>query len=192
MCAVALIPFFMLGFDPAVMRWTTDFHNSTPAYAFIDAIKPAMGFISNGATLIASAFLLYLFGRYRNPGVREFGKSLVVSLVSAGLTVQVLKHLIGRARPRLTYDLMFIGPSLKSGYDSFPSGHTTLSFCFAYIVSQYYPRYRAAAYFFAVLVGLYRVDGLSHFPSDVLAGAIVGTLAAKLIYSSITRSAATA
>ncbi len=191
LCALALIPVFMLNFDPVVMHWTKDFHNSNSAYALIDAVKPLMGFISNGATLMVSAFLLCIIGRYKNPRVYEVGRSLLIGLVSTGLLVQVLKHLIGRARPRLTYDLVFIGPSLKSGYDSFPSGHTTLAFCLAYIVSRYSTRWGIVSYFFAVAVGLYRVDSLSHFPSDVMAGAIVGTVAAMLISATIVRSGRT-
>lgn len=181
--ALLLVPVFMLHFDPEIMRWTRDFHKSSSSYALIEIVKPLIGFISNGATLIGSAFLLYLFGRYRRPGLKEFGNSLLVGLISAGVMAQILKHLIGRARPRLTYDLLFVGPSLKSGYDSFPSGHTAVVFCLAYVVSHYYPRQGFIFYFFAFIVGLYRIDGLSHFPSDVLGGAVVGILVAKLVLS---------
>ncbi len=187
-CALALIPVFMLNFDPSVMHWTNDLHNGNSAYALIDTVRPLMGFVSNGATLIVSAFLLCMIGRYKNPRVYEVGKSLLIGLVFAGILAQILKHLIGRARPRLTYDLVFIGPSMKSGYDSFPSGHTTLAFCLAYIVSRYSRRWGIVSYFFAVAVGLYRVDSLSHFPSDVMAGAIVGTVAAMLISATIVHS----
>jgi membrane-associated phospholipid phosphatase len=181
--ALLLIPVFMLHFDPEIMRWTRDFHEGSSAYALIEVVKPVIGFISNGATLIASAFLLYLIGKYRKPGLKEFGRSLLIGLISAGVMTQILKHLIGRARPRLTYDLVFIGPSLKSGYDSFPSGHTAVVFSLAYVVSQYYPRQSLTFYLFAFIVGLYRIDGLSHFPSDVLGGAVVGILIANLVLS---------
>ncbi len=179
--ALLLIPVFMFNFDPAVMRWTSDFHSINSAYAMIDAVKPVIGFCSNGATLMVFAFLILMIGRYKSQRLYEAGRSLLIGLVSAGLLVQVLKHLIGRARPRLTYDLVFIGPSLKNGYDSFPSGHTTLAFCLAYIVSRYSPKWGTVSYLFAVVVGMYRVDSLSHFPSDVIAGAILGTVVAKLI-----------
>lgn len=187
LCALMLIPVFMLRLDPAVMHWTADFNKNSSLHGLIDALKPLIGFISNGGTLIVSSFLVYLAGKYKNPRLHEFGRSLFIGLISAGMLVQVLKHLIGRARPRLTYDLVFIGPSLKNGYDSFPSGHTTMAFCLAFIVSRYYPRWTVVSYLFAVTVGLYRVDGFSHFPSDVLAGAMVGTLAAKLICATIVR-----
>jgi membrane-associated phospholipid phosphatase len=190
--ALLLIPVFMLRFDPEVMRWTRDFQKSSSAYARIEVVKPLIGFISNGATLIASAFLLYLIGRYKNPGLHEMGKSLLVGLISAGVMTQILKHLIGRARPRLTYDVVFIGPSIKSGYDSFPSGHSAVVFCLAYVVSHYHPRQGLIFYLFAFIVGLYRIDGLSHFPSDVFAGAVVGILVGKLVLLKTTDSPALA
>jgi membrane-associated phospholipid phosphatase len=83
---------------------------------------------------------------------------------------------VGRARPRITHDTIFIGPSFRSGYDSFPSGHATVAFCLAYMLSSYYPKYRAVFYAFAVLVGIDRIQGFHHFPADVLGGIVVGTL----------------
>lgn len=172
-----------LRFDTVVVLWAKDLHRISGAYSILGIVDPLMNVISNGATLIAAAFLLYAIGRLKKPSLYPFGKSLLIGLLSAGISVQVLKHLIGRARPRLTDSVIFIGPSLKSGYDSFPSGHSTLAFCLAYVASRYYPRYSAAFYLFAITVALYRIDCLAHFPSDVLAGAVVGLSVGKLILS---------
>lgn len=88
---------------------------------------------------------------------------------------------MGRARPRLTDDLVFIGPSLKGVYDSFPSGYTAVVFCLAYILSQHFPKYRFIFYIFAFMVGFERLEDISHFLSDVLAGGIVGIIVGKLL-----------
>ncbi len=183
---------FFLRLDTIVVLWTRDLHRTGAAHSFLDIVNPFMNVASNGATLIIAAFLLFAIGRFKKPSLYPFGKSLLIGLLSAGLSVQVLKHLIGRARPRLTDSVIFIGPSLKSGYDSFPSGHSTLAFCLAYVASKYYPRYNAAFYLFALTVALYRIDCLAHFPSDVLAGAVVGVTVAKLILSKTAGQAATA
>lgn len=106
---------------------------------------------------------------------------MFIGFISSGILVQVLKHLIGRARPRITEDLLFVGPSLKGGYDSFPSGHTTVAFCLAYILSQHFPKHRFLFYIFGFMVGFERVEDLSHFSSDVLAGAIVGIIVGRLL-----------
>lgn len=179
---VFFFPLFFLYLDRIVILWMRDVHmDNTSLYALLHSMDPLIDFIAHGATLIAGAFILCLIGRFFKPGLYDVGRSLFVGLVSAGISAQVLKHLIGRARPRLTDDSIFIGPSIRSGYDSFPSGHTTLAFCLAYILSQYFPRYRTPLYLFAVAASLERIEDLAHFPSDVLAGAIVGLIVGKLL-----------
>ncbi len=170
-----IIPAFF--FDKTVMLWVKNFYTLHPAlFHFSEKIDPAMGFVSNGGTLIAIALVLLAAGWFQKQKVHEPGKALFMGLVSAGITVQIIKHIIGRARPRLTYETVFIGPNLRGDYDSFPSGHTIMAFCLACILSRYYPRYRAFFYLFAVIVGMYRIQGFNHFPSDVIAGAVLGTL----------------
>lgn len=178
---VLVLPVFF-SLDKTTILWVRDFHmqggDLSGVLAYVDRF---VNIIAHGSTLIGVAFLLYLIGRKYNQQLYEIGRSLFIGLVSAGIAVQVLKHLIGRARPRLTDTPLFIGPSLKSGYDSFPSGHTTLAFCLALILSYHLPKYRSLFYVFAVIVGLVRVEGLSHFPSDVLGGAMVGTIVGSVL-----------
>ncbi len=52
-----------------------------------------------------------------------------------------------------------------------------LLLCF-HPVSLYFPRYKMVFYLVASYFGIERVDDLSHFPSDVIAGAIFGTAVA--------------
>lgn len=178
-----IMPFFFVYVDGATVDWVNNTHQSS---VFIRTISHyasrLMHFISDGATLIAFSFVLYLIGRfYQNTGLHKAGKSLLVGLLSAGITVQILKHLIGRARPRVGNYLLFIGPTFQIDYDSFPSGHTTMAFCLAVVLSDYAPRYSVLFYLFALLIGIYRIDVLAHFPSDVLAGALVGSFVGKLV-----------
>ena len=179
---VFLFPLFFLSLDRTVILWIRGVHiDNAHAYAMLRYLDPLVDFSAHGATLIAGALLLCLVGRFLEPRLYDAGRTLFVGLVSAGISVQVLKHLIGRARPRLTDESVFIGPSLKNGYDSFPSGHTTLVFCLACILSQYFPRYRTPLYLFALVVSLERIEDLAHFPSDVIAGALVGLLVGKIL-----------
>ena len=177
----AFISISLFFFDGSVVMAIRDFWKSNPEICHLHRLfDPVLKFISNGATLIGASIII-LYGRRHNRKLYDAGRSLFISLISAGVAVQVLKHLIGRARPRITDTLVFIGPTLKSGYDSFPSGHTALAFPLAYTLSRYFPEYRFLFYSFAVIVGLDRLDGLSHFPSDVVAGAILGTVVVKIL-----------
>ena len=57
----------------------------------------------------------------------------------------------------------------------FPSGHTTFSFALAWLMTQVYPRLAPLWYGVAVAIGWARMEGLAHFPYQVLSGAVLGT-----------------
>ena len=57
----------------------------------------------------------------------------------------------------------------------FPSGHTTLSFAVAGLLTQTYPRLAALWYGAAISIGWSRVEGHAHFPYQVVTGAVLGT-----------------
>ncbi|MBB2150349.1 phosphatase PAP2 family protein [Pedobacter gandavensis] len=73
-----------------------------------------------------------------------------------------------------------------SGYDSFPSGHSAASFVAAEFLKQEYkdvsPWIGYAGYAVATTTGVFRLYNNKHWVSDVVAGAGVGILSAKLGY----------
>lgn len=88
---------------------------------------------------------------------------------------------VGRARPgedRGTHDFRPF-----SSADSFPSGHAAQAFAIASAVSLHAdnPWVGAAAYGLAGLVGLSRLETRDHFSSDVVAGALVGTVIGRAV-----------
>jgi len=184
-----LVPFVLIYVDEPVLRWIREFHKVNPDIGqllrFGDKI---MYYAAHGTTLIVGTIMVYLYGRYFDKRFQYIGKPLFIGLATSGISVQIIKHLIGRARPRISDSLVIIGPSLQGGYDSFPSGHSAMAFCLAAILSQCYPRYWIPFYFFALLEGFARIDGTSHFPADVLAGAIVGTVVANLVKMKLQQS----
>ncbi|HNP28561.1 MAG TPA: phosphatase PAP2 family protein [Nitrospirales bacterium] len=100
----------------------------------------------------------------------------------AGLFAQLLKHTIGRPRPRLMQGQDWImAPSLESGWDSFPSGHTTASFAVATVLGHYFPNGRIVWFGLAVFIGTCRVITGAHYPTDVLGGVLVGIGTALII-----------
>jgi membrane-associated phospholipid phosphatase len=116
------------------------------------------------------------------------------------LVGHLLKGLTGRQRPYVAdgedhwagpagffkrYD-----PDYDGFYDSFPSGHSAWAFSLATVVAMQY-RHMAwvpvLSYTIAVGVGLTRVTMDRHWMSDVVAGAVVGHLVARLVVRSYTR-----
>lgn len=179
---VISLPPFLFCFDRIIVSFLKNYYiNKSAVYYVLEYADPFMNFISHGATLITISILLFIAGKFFNKKYYPAGKSLLVGVIASGVAAQIIKHLIGRERPRLTDSLVLAGPSFQGGYDSFPSGHTTVAFCMAHILSFHFPRYRVFFYLIATLIGLERVEGIAHFPSDVLAGAIIGMAIAKLL-----------
>ena len=101
------------------------------------------------------------------------------AIAASGLVCQALKHVVGRARPRFLDNLgayHFAGPTLHSGYESFPSGHSTTAFAAALALTLLRPAWSVILYPAAVLICVSRVFAAAHYPSDTLAGALLGTL----------------
>ena len=104
------------------------------------------------------------------------------AVAAAGLLDQILKNLLCRARPSAgNAGAFFTGfPCVPAPYAlaSFPSGHATTAFAVAAVLSFWYPRWTAAWLALAAVVGWSRIALGSHFPSDVVAGAILGVAVA--------------
>ncbi len=148
----------------------------------IDMPMAVAAFLGHGSVIIITGiFLLGLGKSMQWPRVSFTGKYITIGFLVSGIGVQLIKHLFGRARPRLTEDMVFIGPSFVSGFDSFPSGHTAVVFCLAYMFASINMRLAPLLFTIATVTGIERVYNMSHFPSDVVAGALTGIVLAKVL-----------
>lgn len=134
--------------------------------------------LGHGLTLIVVCAGLWGVGAIRkNTACQRSGIDGVVAHAMAGIAVQILKHLIGRPRPRFTHQHAFdYGPSWQTGLDAFPSGHAAASLAVAAVLARYFPKGAWVWYGAAFFVGVSRVVRGSHFPTDVLGGALLGFL----------------
>ncbi len=104
------------------------------------------------------------------------------SIITTMAITTILKVSINRPRPFVTY------PDLEkeadAGSHSFPSGHTSDAFALATSVSLAYPKWYVIVplYLWAGSVGYSRMHLGVHYPSDVLAGAVIGAGSAYLCY----------
>ena len=158
------------GFD----RWAIGLPNRTWAWA------------SNVGVLAVAAFVTADLARRRD-GARTVA-ALEAGLWAAGLT-EVLKAAVGRPRPVLYTTDAPAEAGNAGNARSFPSGHTSVAFAFAttYWLSRRDLDGKPGALGWLALgvaagVGVSRVAAAKHFPSDVLAGAVLGTASGLVVY----------
>lgn len=113
-----------------------------------------------------------------NSGVQLI-KSLAVSYVIYFPIYYGLKNNLKRPRPFQKLEDINNLIAVPDKF-SFPSGHTACAFIFSVIISSFHNELALYLYTWSTLVGLGRVSLGVHYPSDVLAGAIIGTLCAYI------------
>lgn len=106
-----------------------------------------------------------------------------VSIGLGGVLTQALKHSINRPRPITLADPSIVAYEPQRDL-SFPSGHTSLAFSAATALSLKYPKWYVIVpgYLWAGSVGYSRMNLGVHYPSDVLAGAVLGAGSAYVTY----------
>lgn len=115
------------------------------------------------------------------PHDRETAQLLGHAGLRTGLATVTLKSVISRARP---YEEMAgcVDHRIDLGSCvSMPSGHTATAFSMARVLAHQYPEQRWLWYGLALLVGWSRVETGNHWPSDVVAGALLGLWAADSV-----------
>ncbi|MFL6828499.1 MAG: phosphatase PAP2 family protein [Bradyrhizobium sp.] len=109
---------------------------------------------------------------------------LFLAVLTPLLVGEALKWAVGRGRP-------FVGGPANAfnfapfagteAYASFPSAHAVTAFALAFAVSAVWPRARLAMIVYALLIAATRLVLLSHHPSDVVAGALIGVVGAMSV-----------
>lgn len=165
-------------FDISILYWIANHLRS-------DLLTPVMTFLTHlcdhGEIWLTLALLLLL-----RPDTRRCGLAMLLSMVlGAILGNSILKNLIARPRPFITYpDLI---PLVQIGGYSCPSGHTLASFTASTAIFCFYRKTGIAALLLATLIGFTRLYVGVHYPTDVLFGAVLGLLLGAAA-SSITKA----
>ena len=129
-------------------------------------------------SLAAAAVLAVAGGRRGRRAARSGLASVGVTAAVANL---VLKPLGGRRRPDRVADQVPVARQARMpASTSFPSGHSATAFAFATGVGRVFPAPSIPLQGLAALVAYSRVHTGVHYPGDVLAGALAGTILARL------------
>src|SRR5690349_12985434 len=133
--------------------------------------------------LVGGAGGMWLLGHVsHNEHWSETGFLAGEAAINSLVMVEGLKYSLRRERP---YQGDGSGSFFQGGGTSFPSEHAAAAWSVAGVIAHEYPGpfTKIMAYGLASLVSFSRVRAHQHFPSDVLAGTVIGNLIAQNIYS---------
>jgi len=141
--------------------------------------------IGHGFFLAGLMAGLYATGELtKNNSLRKTALLSLESWLTSGFIVWVFKVVVGRARPHTgesknTFQMF----SVKSGFHSFPSGHSASAFAVATTIADETDEILVdiLAYSLATSVALSRVHDNKHWFSDVFVGSAIGYFVAKKI-----------
>ncbi len=149
------------------MRWADGWWSSS----FLDQILPWLTYLGSHFAVIFFVICSFVLTKER-----KILRHLIFVYAIQSAFVYGLKYLIQRPRP-----FLFLETALKISrgpeiiFDpSFPSAHATFSFMMAALLSFWFPRCRIIFYVFAAFIGWTRIYLGVHYPTDVIAGALLG------------------
>ena len=145
---------------------------------YLDIIMPIVTLTGNLGTIwfIIAIFLIF------DKTYRLIGNSIILTLFIGTIVGEgIIKHIVRRTRPcNKNFEVNRHTPKPISY--SFPSGHTLSSFAAAEMLSLYFVQYRLLFMSIAFLIALSRLYLYVHYPTDVIAGFVIGVLCSKIIF----------
>ena len=146
---------------------------------------PTFKFISTTVTPVSIGAPLVIYGIgliKQDSSLKKKGLFIGQSVLVSSFITVALKRTIKRERPFITYP--DIENLTEASSYSFPSGHTSNAFAAATSISMAFPKWYVIVptFIWAGSVGYSRMHLGVHYPSDVLAGALVGSGSAYLSF----------
>jgi len=149
------------------MRWANGWWSSSA----LDRILPWATHLGSHVAVVL--FILVSWSLTRQKRVFLY---LVLLYGIQSFVIYSLKYLVKRERPLLFPEMaskLARGPG-EILDPTFPSAHTVLSFMMATLLAAWFPRYAVLFYLVAGLIGWTRIYLGLHYPTDILAGALLG------------------
>ncbi len=166
---------WMLHFDRALFILI----NSAWTHPWLDAFFPFITDLHKTyyfkIVLVPLVFALFIRRRGFKKGSVIFLFALLSVFLSDGIGTHLFKNNVERERPFNDPELHAIQRSPAAGF-SFVSNHAGNNFAFATFVGAFFPAARIFVFMVACLVSYSRIYNGVHYPSDILAAALMGIL----------------
>lgn len=146
---------------------------------FFDKFMPRFTNLGGVISTTLIILLLLLFGKGQT---RIIGIQGAATLIISQTITYSLKTLLSRERPyNILKNLNTFNIILKDY--SFPSGHTSASFSIATTIALNMPKLSILVFFVALLIGISRIYLGVHYPTDVVAGLVLGVGSAIIVHN---------
>ncbi len=167
--------------DTKAYYWFNSFARMNEAASAIIIFRAEYAQYVVGLVLILMYAVTFLskFRSYREKNFEMVVFSFVSAIVARWGIGELIYFLYDRARPFETLPFALNLIDRAPGH-SFPSGHTLFFFALATGVSFYYPKTSILFFLGTISIALGRISAGVHWPSDVLAGAVLGVATAYL------------
>ena len=156
--------------------------NTLPHAPFLDVLAGGLW----GFGLAGVWWLFIILQQWFTSNKRKFLIFLTVTAFSSAYTVSelLLKELFQKPRPGDIFPEAFIKMFGIPSPFSFPSSHAAVSFAMAYVLSNKNPVLLPLNFGFAAIIAFTRVYIGLHFPSDIIYGALIGTIIGWIVVKS--------
>jgi len=139
------------------------------------AILPAISKVADrGVVWPVLGAVLCLHRATRRAGAGGVGAGGVGAVLVCSAVTGVVQAAVDRDRPSRLTSLLARGSVARPGSSSFPSTHAANAFAFASAASCLVPALGLGLFPAAAAIGAARVGMAHHYPSDVLAGCVIG------------------
>jgi len=141
---------------------------------------------------LAAGLLAWAIFRRSRAREASAGLFLFTSVAASGIVANLLKSLLGRARPRLHFNDNVYGFDpfqIEYARLSFPSGHAATALGTATVLAVLFPRFRTVFLLAGMIVAVSRVVLTQHYVSDIVAGGLLGALTTAVLYRNHFRNA---
>jgi undecaprenyl-diphosphatase len=150
------------------------FFNHTISTPFLDKFFSLITNVNNWYIAYIILLLISFIKGGRAGKIAAIGVLILIAITDQVNSV-LIKELFHRARPCMVLPDA-ITPMGCTGTFSFPSSHAFNNFAAATFIVRFFPRLWGALFITAVLVSISRIYLGLHYPSDVLGGAILGSV----------------
>ncbi|NRB42702.1 MAG: phosphatase PAP2 family protein [Pseudomonadales bacterium] len=162
-------------YDEIIYRWFNQFQRSLTVTRTFRVISHT----GDGYMYLAIGMIAMFLD---TPHSKLFVMATLIAYLIEVPSFILLKHLFKRNRPYVDIKGSYYSIEAADKF-SLPSGHSAAAFLMMNMIALYYPAFWAIALVWAVLIGLSRVILGVHYLSDIIAGALLGTVSAIVAVS---------